>query len=373
MIIPNMSQNPTSPKRNLMFLFRFCLAALFGVAVYSCKAPKSVSDNTDIQALDQQVEEASQSSDQSAIRIQKEKEIKSYQPSARKDFDILHTDLDLEFDWKNQIVIGKAKIQAKPYFTPERVLVLDAKDFEVGAISLIVADSSQKLSYRYDEKRISVFLPHEFTSKDTFEVEINYKAFPERNSGEGSAAITDTKGLYFIDPLDTVPRKPTMIWTQGETEHNSKWFPTIDKPNERFTHSIRLTVPDTMVSVSNGKLVKQENLGNGLRKDHWEMSLPHAPYLVAIAIGDFGKVEATHGALPLGYYVEKGFEIGASKVFENTPKMMAFFEEKLGVPFPWQKYDQIVVRDFVSGAMENTTASIFMEELRLDERDALDS
>jgi aminopeptidase N len=356
-----------------MFLIRFCFLTLIWLVLYACKSPKSVTDDAQEETLDQQAAETSQAIDQSVIRLQKEKDIKSYQPSARRDFDILHMDLDLVFDWKNQAVIGKARIQMKPYFSPEKVLVLDAKDFEVGAISLIEGDSTQKLSYRYDEKQISVFLPKEFNSKDTFEIEINYKAFPERNSGSGSEAITDTKGLYFIDPLDTIPSKPTMIWTQGETEHNSKWFPTIDKPNERFTHSIRLTVPDTMVSVSNGKLVKQENLGNGLRKDHWEMNQPHAPYLVAIAIGDFGKVESAYGNVPLGYYVEKGYEKGASKVFENTPKMISFFEEKLGVPFPWQKYDQIVVRDFVSGAMENTTASIFMEELRLDEREAIDS
>lgn len=368
-----MSQNPTSPKRNLMFFFRFCLLAGVCIIAYACKSPKSATDSSNIEALDQQPLESSQAADQSVIRLQKEKEIRSYQPSAKRDFDILHTDLDLEFDWKNQVVIGRARIQAKPYTSPEKIFVLDAKDFELGAISLIEGDSTQKLSYRYDEKQISVFLPREFNSKDTFEIEINYKAFPERNAGSGSEAITDTKGLYFIDPLDTLPSKPTMIWTQGETEHNSKWFPTIDKPNERFTHSISLAVPDSMVSVSNGKLVKQENLGNGLRKDHWEMNQPHAPYLVAIAIGNFGKVESAYGNVPLGYYVEKGFEKGASKVFENTPKMMSFFEEKLDVPFPWQKYDQIIVRDFVSGAMENTTASIFMEELRLDEREALDS
>jgi aminopeptidase N len=103
------------------------------------------------------------------------------------------------------------------------------------------------------------------------------------------------------------------------------------------------------------------------------MDLPHAPYLVAIAVGDFAKVTASHGDLPLGYYVEKGFEKGAAKVFASTPQMIGYFEKTLGVPFPWQKYDQIVVRDFVSGAMENTTASIFMEELLLDEREALDS
>ena len=73
----------------------------------------------------------------------------------------------------------------------------------------------------------------------------------------------------------------------------------------------------------------------------------------------------------LGYYVEKGYEKGAAKVFERTPQMIAYFERMLGVSFPWPKYDQVVVRDFVSGAMENTTASIFMEELLVDEREAL--
>src|SRR5690606_29918719 len=128
-----------------------------------------------------------------------------------------------------------------------------------------------------------------------------------------------------------------------------------------------------MVTIGNGELIKQEPLGNGLRKDYWELKLPSAPYLAAIAVGDFGKVEAKAGDIPLGYYVEKGFEKGAEKVFENTPEMLAFFEEILGVKYPWPKYDQIVVRDFVSGAMENTSASIFMEELRLNEREAIDS
>ncbi|MFN3998341.1 M1 family aminopeptidase [Algoriphagus sp.] len=309
------------------------------------------------------------------LKLIREKEslISGYQASAKRDFDLLHTDLDLAFDWKRQAVIGKARLKLVPFFYPQKELVLDAKDFEVGAIFLLKGENQNKLNYRYDEKQLRIYLPEFFTSKDTFEVEINYTAFPERNSGSGSEAITDNKGLYFIDPLDTIPGKPSMIWTQGETEHNSKWFPTIDKPNERFTQLFKLTVPDSMISVSNGELIKQEKIGNGLRIDHWEMKLPHAPYLAAIAIGNFGKVEAKWRDIPLGYYVEKGFEKGASKVFENTPEMIGFFEEKLGVNFPWPKYDQIVVRDFVSGAMENTTASIFMEELRLDVREAIDS
>lgn len=296
-----------------------------------------------------------------------------YQASATRSMDLLHMDLDLRFDWKNQQVIGKAKLRLTPYFYPQKIVVLDAQDFEFGRVARMHNGQLEILSYRYDNQEIQIYLPEEASVGDTVELELNYVAFPEKNSGEGSAAITDTKGLYFIDPMDTIPGKPTMLWTQGETQHSSKWFPTIDQPNERMTHDIWLTVPDSMVSISNGLLLKQESLGNGMRKDYWKMDLPHAPYLVAIAVGDFAKVTASHGDLPLGYYVEKGFEKGAAKVFASTPDMISYFEKRLGVPFPWQKYDQIVVRDFVSGAMENTTASIFMEELLLDEREALDS
>ena len=296
-----------------------------------------------------------------------------YQASATRTMDLVHMDLDLRFDWKNQQVIGKAKLRLTPYFYPQKIVVLDAQDFEFGQVAWMHKGQLETLSYRYDNQEIQIYLPEEASVGDTVELEVNYVAFPEKNSGEGSAAITDTKGLYFIDPMDTIPGKPTMLWTQGETQHSSKWFPTIDRPNERLTHDIYLTVPDSMVSISNGRLLKEESLGNGMRKDHWKMDLPHAPYLVAIAVGDFAKVTASRGDLPLGYYVEKGFEKGAAKVFASTPDMISYFEKRLGVPFPWQKYDQIVVRDFVSGAMENTTASIFMEELLLDEREALDS
>lgn len=313
------------------------------------------------------------SSSLKALVAKKEQAIVFYKPSAKKDFDILHTDLDLAFDYQTQTVKGKAELTIKPFFYPQKELVLDAQDFEFEELYILLDRQKEPLSYDYDEQKIHIHLRRELTKTDTFQLVINYTAFPERNAGGGSEAITDTKGLYFIDPLDTVPDKPTMIWTQGETAHNSKWFPTIDSPNDKFTQLIKLTVADSLVSIGNGELIKQEDLGNGFRKDYWEMKLPHSAYLAAFAIGDFGKVEAKWEDVPLGYFVEKGYEKGAEFVFKNTPEMIGFFSDLLGVRYPWPKYDQIVVRDFVSGAMENTTASIFMEELRLTEREAIDS
>jgi aminopeptidase N len=359
-----MTQKPLCPKINFnTFLLSFLLLALMG-GLAGCKSNSGIVTDGDGEWDTLAMEEED---------FWMEEETLPYQAAATRSMDLLHMDLELGFDWKNQQVIGKAKLRLTPYFYPQKMVVLDAQDFELGRVARVQKGQLETLSYRYDEQELQVYLPEELVPGDTVELVIDYVAFPEKNSGEGSAAITDTKGLYFIDPLDTIPGKPTMLWTQGETQHSSKWFPTIDRPNERLTHDIWLTVPDSMVSISNGRLLKQESLGKGMRRDYWKMDLPHAPYLVAIAVGNFAKVTASRGNLPLGYYVEKGFEKGAAKVFASTPEMIGYFETRLGVPFPWQKYDQIVVRDFVSGAMENTTASIFMEELLLDEREALDS
>jgi len=308
-----------------------------------------------------------------SLVTQKEETLENYKGAAKRDFDILDTELDLSFDYQRQAVLGKAKLTIKPYFSAKKQLKLDAKDFEIEKIYLVYPADSSSIPFEYDEKKITINFPEALTREDTLKIVVHYTAFPERNVVAGSDAITDTKGLYFIDPLDTIPGKPRMIWTQGETAHNSKWFPTIDSPNEKFTQTFKLTVPDTLVTVSNGELIRQEPLGNGFRVDTWQMKLPHSPYLAAIAIGDFDKVEDEWEDVPLGYYVEKGYGAGAAKVFENTPEMIGFFSELLDYKYPWPKYDQVVVSDFVSGAMENTTASIFTGDMRLTAREAIDS
>jgi len=306
------------------------------------------------------------------IATEKERQLLQYQGSRERKFDLIHTSLDLQFDYDSGFVVGQAILLLKPYFYDQEVLELDAKDYDIHEIWLQEGADRRPLASRYNQRVLSIYLPRHYTALDTLEVGVRYKAKPNENSGMGSSAITDNKGLYFINP-HKVAGKPVQIWTQGETEHNSKWFPTIDSPNERATHDFKLTVEDRYITISNGKMESQKHNGDGTRTDHWRMDQPHAPYLAAIVVGEFAAIQDSLGVLPLRYLVEKQYEQGAKEVFKNTPEMIAFFSDLLGVDFPWPKYDQVVVRDFVSGAMENTTVSIFMEELNLDEREAIDS
>lgn len=295
-----------------------------------------------------------------------------YNASASRLSDILHTKLEVSFDWNKEYLFGQATITAKPYFYPTDILELDARGMEIKQVALVTG-GRKALNYTYENDQLRIQLDKIYTNKEEYTVFIDYIAKPAELQKGGSAAIRDDRGLYFINPDGTEKGKPQQIWTQGETQANSAWFPTIDKPNERMTEEIFITTEKKFVTLSNGELVSSFDNGNGTRTDHWKMDQPHAPYLVMMAIGDFAIVKDKWRGKEVNYYVEKDYEPYAKAIFGNTPEMMEFFSEKLGVPFQWNKYSQVVVRDYVSGAMENTSATLHGEFMQQTEREMLDN
>ncbi|WP_082893494.1 M1 family metallopeptidase [Rufibacter ruber] len=295
-----------------------------------------------------------------------------YNPAAERLMDLLHTRLNVRFDWGKQHLLGEATLTLKPYFYPQEKIVLDAKGFDLHKVTLQKGKQEVPLAYDYDRYQLTLKLDKAYTRKDTLQIFISYTAKPNELKVKGSEAILADKGLYFINPTGKEEDLPQQIWTQGETEANSAWFPTIDKPNERMTQEIIMTVEDRFKTLSNGVLVSSRKGANGLRTDHWRMNQPHAPYLAMMAIGEFTVVKDKWRDKEVTYWVEPEYAATAKATFGRTPAMMEFFSQKLGVPFVWDKYAQVVVRNFVSGAMENTTASTFMESVQQDRRELLD-
>lgn len=292
-----------------------------------------------------------------------------YNASHTRINDLLHTKLDLRFDWANQKVIGKAWLTMKPFFYPTDSLTLDAKYFDIKALK--IDKSKGVLAYEYDSTRIFIQLDKTYTKNEQYTIYIEYEAVPAETGG--SDAITSNQGLFFINPTGEDGDKPMQIWTQGETNWNSRWFPTIDHPNERTTQEVLLTVENRFKTLSNGLMINSKKNNDGTRTDHWKMEKAHAPYLFMIAVGEFAVVEEKWRDIPLYYYVEPKFEASAKGIFSHTPEMLEFFSNKLNYPFPWDKYAQIVVRDYVSGAMENTSSVVFGEFVQKTNRELIDN
>lgn len=286
--------------------------------------------------------------------------------------DLIHTKLEVSFDWKKQYLYGKATLSLKPYFYSQDEVVLDAKGFDIEYINLVNDQGAKKLSYTYDSLQIVIQLDRTYTRKDTYVLEIKYTAKPEELAEGGSAAITSDKGLYFINPTGEDKEKPQQIWTQGETEASSCWFPTIDSPNEKTTQEIYITVQSKFKTISNGALIYSKENEDGTRTDYWKQEKPHSPYLFMMTVGDFAEIKDEWRGKEVHYFVEKKYEPYARGVFGITPELLSFFSDKLGYEYPWDKYYQVAVRDYVSGAMENTSAAIFLEQIQLTDREQLD-
>ncbi len=281
----------------------------------------------------------------------------NYHPEREKINDLVHTKLKVKFDFEKMQMPAEAWITLKPHFYPTQEVTLDAK----GMLIEKVLRGGKKLAYDYDGKKLKIALGNSYARGEEYTVYIKYTARPEEIKSEGSKAITDEKGLYFIDPHGTDPDKPTEIWTQGETESSSVWFPTIDSPNQKTSEEIYMTVPSKYVTLSNGLLESQVDNGDGTRTDYWNMPQKHAPYLFFMGVGDFSVIKDTYKGKPVNYYVDKEYAPYAQEIFGKTPEMMAFFSQITGVEYPWPKYSQMVGVDYVSGAMENTTATLHGE------------
>lgn len=294
--------------------------------------------------------------------------IKKYQETPVKINDLVHTKLDVSFDYKKRYLYGKEWVTLKPHFYPTDTLRLDAKGMNLKDISIIKYGKKLPLKFVYDSLTVAIQLDKVYHNNETYTIYINYTAKPN----ELKTSRKHGKGLYFINPDGTEQNKPTQIWTEGEPESSSAWFPTIDKPNQKTTSEISMTVPARYVTLSNGRLASQKNNSNNTRTDTWKMEWPNAPYLFMMAVGNFSIYRDSWHGKEVSYYVEPQFAPYAKDIFGFTPDAIGFFSQITGIDYPWNKYAQITVRDYVSGAMENTTAMMTGSDAQATKRELID-
>ena len=230
--------------------------------------------------------------------------------------DILDTKLDLAFDFGREAVLGVATHLLTPLRDSLASFELHAVGMEIERVDLLPGALGPRPvagpSFEYDSLRIQITPATPLRLGQTYAFQVAYTAFPMRGGGKGEL-FNDGKGLYFIDAAGTDPYRPTQLWTQGEAEDNRRWFPTWDYPNDRMTFTIGLTLPDSLVSTSNGVLVSQTPAGDGMRLDTWRLDQTQVPYLASLSVGPYSIVEDVYmrpdsSTVPLAYYVEPEYE-----------------------------------------------------------------
>lgn len=266
-----------------------------------------------------------------------------------------HIFLDLSLDIPKKSFQGTCTITLTPVRQGIRELTLDAVDLNIE--SVLVDTVSQP--YDYNENQLTIHLLNPTTNKP-IKIAISYHVDnPQR-------------GLYFVSPDEYYPHKPIQVWTQGEDEDSRFWFPCFDYPGQLATSEIRVKVPRQYLAISNGELINTEEIGEH-KIYHWLQKQVHPTYLMTLAVGDFAEITDQWNNIPVTYYVEKGREEDGRRSMGKTPRMIEFFSHKFGYVYPFPKYAQVCVDDFIFGGMENTSTTLLTERCLLDQRAEIDN
>jgi aminopeptidase N len=264
--------------------------------------------------------------------------------------DVTHIKLDVTPNFEEESVEVIARLSFKPLMKPLEELRLDGVELDVQQVT----SSSRVRDFSTSAEAVTILFEEPITSGTDSWVEITYSARP-------------TRGLYFRTPKMGYPETDTHLWTQGEPHEARHWFPCFDYPNERSSTEIICHVPQEMTVLSNGKRLS-ESVEGDIKTVHWKQEKPHANYLICLVAGHFEKLEKSHRDVPLAFFSQPSIAAHAKNSFRDTPEIMNFFEEEIGVPFPWDKYYQVTIRDFMWGGMENTSlttlthSTVFAEE-----------
>lgn len=288
-------------------------------------------------------------------------------------FRIHHLKLALRFDLPNGSVSGTATLTISPFADGLQSIELDAAEFSIASVRrvppqsepddsplIMIGSTAVNLSFDLRKEKLIIELDRALNRDEEVMIEIAYSCRPR-------------KGLYFIQPDETYPNKPYQIWSQGQTEDAHWWFPCADTPHQKMTTELLATVDEKYFALSNGAMVG--STGNQTDKTityHWRQEQPHPSYLVTVVIGEYELVQERLQGLPVEYYVYADRAEQGQKLFVRTPEMIEFFADKFGYPYPFAKYSQILVDDFLFGAMENTSATTMTDRCLLDERAELD-
>jgi aminopeptidase N len=268
-------------------------------------------------------------------------QLRADEPYARsRDYDLQHSKIALRFDLDQKTVIGDVTHSLSILREGTSKISFDSVGLSIQSVTVNKAAAK----FESSAGKLIVFLPTAAKPGEKFDVAIRYEGKP-------------AKGMYFVLPDKDYPDRPKQIWTQGESEDTRYYLPTYDYPNDRLTTETILTVPASWITVSNGKLMSVTDAGRGLKTWTWKESVPSSTYLITVVAGEYDEVKETWRGMPVTYYAPKGRGDRLPINYGRTPAMLELFSKKFGVDYPWEKYAQVMVDDFVAGGMENSSAT----------------
>ena len=266
-----------------------------------------------------------------------------YQYGPDRVVEVEHIDLHLTPDIENRTLNGVCTTTVRAFDDAVDRLTLDAVDMEI----LFVKRDGEDQAFESRSRQLEIRFAVPIAARESAAFSIGYRVIDPR------------AGLFFVEPTADYPAAIRHAWTQSQDQNARHWFPCLDYPAGKQTTSETIVVPRGTFALGNGALVERFDDGDSTTF-RYRQEVPHSTYLMTMVAGPFVEVsQGTAGAgnVPVFYYVLPGRESEGDRSFGNTPRMIDVFEERIGTPYPYARYSQIAVADFIFGGMENTSAT----------------
>jgi len=259
--------------------------------------------------------------------------------------DFTHANVSVQVNPDAREIIGEVVYDFEVLGTVDSVF-LDAKNIDFSSIRL----NNKKVSFNNNGQTLSIY--KKFKKGKTYVLTLDYKAKPKQT-------------VYFLGWKDEIERNE-QIWTQGQGKYTSHWLPSFDDMTEKVEFDLNITFDKNYEVIGNGKLQKV-NENDELNIWSFDMQKPMSSYLLAFAIGNYDKQELTStNGIPIANYYYPKDSLKAEPTYRYTKEIFDFLEKEIGVPYPWQDYKQVPVKDFLYAGMENTGATIFSDGYVID-------
>lgn len=268
--------------------------------------------------------------------------------------------IEVWLDGRQPRIRGRTRLDLS-MLTDTSQLSLDAAELVIDRVTASLdglAVDTHQVEFTTEDTRLFVTFDPPLVARDRLSLEIDYHGEPRR-------------GLWFVGPNLFDPERPSEVWTQGQDDDSRHWFPCFDSPNQKAPTELIAHVPPGSFALSNGELVAHDEFADE-SVFRYAQKIPHATYLISLVVGDYEAIEMRAGDVPVIAYVHPHQRAMGERTFENTPEMIRLFEDRIGVPYPYAQYAQIVVADFIFGGMENTSATTLTDQILFDAKQDAD-
>lgn len=260
-------------------------------------------------------------------------------------WDFITGDIRLELHPLEEKVSGQVQYQ---FITGSKTdsVFLDARKMQIGAVRL----NGKKAKHSYDGRRLVI--RKKLRAGRNYSLAIEYECQP-------------SQAVYFLGWKDSIQGNE-QIWTQGQGKYNSHWVPSFDLMTEKVTFRAKIAVDRDYEVISNGQLYEIKDDGD-MRAWGWEMNQPMSSYLLAFAVGRYDSMhKESESGIPIEMYYYPDDSLRVEPTYRFSREIFDFFEKEIGVPYPWQNYKMVPVRDFLYAGMENTGATLFSDAYLID-------